>query len=408
MPRIVMVNTVATGSHGRIMGDMGRAAEQAGFDVTVAFGRGGGNEKAIRIGNTRDVLFHVALTRLLDRHGRGSRRATQALVETLRRMKPDMLHLHNLHGYYLHIETLFAYIRESGVPTLWTLHDCWALTGHCSHFVRASCDRWQTGCYRCPLKGEYPASLFCDASRSNWHWKGAAFSGLDNLTLVAPSLWLGEVIGQSYLQDVPCRVIPNGVDLSLFRPAEGDGLAVRERMGVKPGQAMLLAVAAPFDGRKGYADALALAEKLGDRARLVLVGLSKKQRSCLPEGITGILRTDGPEALVALYGAADCLINPTYEDTYPTVNMEALACGTPVAAYATGGCIEQLVEPVGIAVPCGDVGALAEAAMSLAARRKGLTEACRTYAEAHFDRENAMNTYVAEYRQMTGGNAWCE
>ncbi len=394
-----MVNTVPTGSHGRLMRDIARAASGAGFDTVMAAGRDAG-DGVVRIGSRRDVLLHVARTRLLDGHARGSQGATKAFVAELEAMKPDLLHLHNVHGYYLHAETLFAYIRSSGIPTVWTLHDCWAFTGHCSHFVRANCALWQTGCHNCPLLGEYPASILLDASQQNWQWKRAAFAGIPNLTLVSPSGWLADRLADSFLRDTPRLVIPNGINLGLFRP-EKDA-QVRARFGVKPGQVMLLAVAAPFDRRKGFADALRVAELLGDRAKLVLVGLSEKQLRSLPEGVSGIARTDGPEALVALYGAADCLINPTYEDTYPTVNMEAMACGTPVAAYAVGGCVEQIAELCGVLAPCGDAGGLAEAALVLGARKRMLTDACREHAEEHFDRRNAVAAYVAAYQNSVG------
>ncbi|MDR0928344.1 MAG: glycosyltransferase [Oscillospiraceae bacterium] len=397
-----MINTVCGGSHGRIMGDLCSGAESAGFSTRVAIGRGENRFGGIRIGNRFDVLRHVARTRLLDGHALGSRRATCALIDELRAHPPALVHLHNLHGYYLHAPTLFDYFKESGVPVIWTLHDCWALTGHCSHFVRAHCDKWQTGCYDCPLKRAYPASRLLDASRANWRWKRDAFTSLPNLTIVCVSKWMDAVTAQSFLQHAPRRVIPSGVDLGLFVPPTGDIEAIRAAQGVKPGQWMLLAVAAPFDERKGFADAVAVAGRLGERARLVMVGLTDAQRRILPPQITGICRTDGPEALVGLYGAADCLINPTYEDTYPTVNMEALASGTPVAAYGVGGCTEQLAHPGGRAVPVGDVHALAEAAMALAERKADLAADCRRYAERHFDRQAAVAAYIQLYREKMG------
>ncbi|MDR0929164.1 MAG: glycosyltransferase [Oscillospiraceae bacterium] len=399
---LLLINTVCGGSHGRIMGDLCAAAGSAGFAAHVAFGRGENRFDGIRISGRFDVLRHVARTRLLDGHALGSKRATRALIAEMRRHPPALVHLHNLHGYYLHAPALFDYFKETGVPVIWTLHDCWALTGHCSHFVRANCDKWQTGCFDCPLKSAYPASQLLDASRANWRWKRDLFTDLPNLTIVCPSKWLGEVVGQSYLQHAPRRVISSGVDLGLFVPPMGDVEAIREAHGVQEGQLMLLAVAAPFDERKGFADALAVAGRLGRRARLVLVGLTDAQRRALPREVTGICRTEGPEALVALYGAADCLINPTYEDTYPTVNMEAMACGTPVAAYAVGGCTEQLESPVGRAVPVGDAAALAEAALALALQKADLAADCRRYAQQHFDRQAAIAQYIRLYLEKMG------
>ncbi len=403
MPTVLMVNTVSGGSHGRIMRDIKTEAVKAGFSVRMAAGRDvvDGVEK---IGSRRDVLAHVALTRLLDRHALGSRRATEAFIGTIREIKPDLVHLHNAHGYYLHAQAFFSFLKKEGIPLVWTLHDCWALTGHCSHFVRANCSRWKTGCYQCPLKKEYPASIFLDASRNNYRWKREVFTEQSGMTVVTPSVWLSHVVGESFLAAAPRQVIPNGVDLSLFVPPKHDSetMAVRARLGVLPEQKMLLAVAAPFDARKGFRDALAVSQTLGDSVRLVMVGLTAKQVAALPANITGIERTDGPEALVALYGAADCLINPTYEDTYPTVNMEAMASGTPVAAYGVCGCTEQLESPIGVAVPVGNPKALAQAAMTLAAQKPQVAALCREYAVRHFDRQRAARTYVALYQRILG------
>lgn len=403
MLKVAMVNTVLGGSHGRIMRDLQKASADRGFTTTIAYGRGSGGEgdHVFKIDTKTEVLTHVALTRLFDRHARGSRFATRKFVQYLEILEPDLLHLHNVHGYYLHAETLFDFIRTNGIPTVWTQHDCWALTGHCSHFVRANCMRWKTGCYQCPLKHAYPASYGLDASKTNWQWKRKAFSIVPTLRIVAPSQWLAGVLEQSYLQDVSREVIPNGVDLSLFKLG-GDVAAVREGLGVRPDQMLLTAVAAPFDARKGFDDALQIARILGDKARVLLVGLTDKQLQSLPEGVIGIKRTDGPEELVSIYRATDCLFNPTYEDTYPTVNMEAMACGTPVAGYGVGGATEQLVAPCGVAVPVGDVTALADAAMLQAERREDLQHVCREYAENHFDRTKAIDAYCDLYQRMTG------
>lgn len=401
MPKLVLVNTVCSGSHGRLMRDLRSAAQANGFQVCVAYGRGDPfSGDTVRIGAQKDVLAHVALTRALDMHGRGSRGATEAFVRHLSDLSPDLLHLHNIHGYYLHAQTLFDFIRERNLPTLWTLHDCWALTGHCSHFTRAYCARWQNGCHDCPLKREYPASFGLDASRRNWQWKKDAFSTVPTLRLVTPSLWLSDVVRGSYLGQLPRRVVPNGIDLSLFRPV--DGSAVRESLGVEPDQALLLCVARPFDARKGYADMLRVAERLKEKARVVMIGLSDRQLRSLPPYVIGLSGTDGPEELVPYYAAADCLVNPTYEDTYPTVNMEALACATPVVGYGVGGAKEQLADPVGLPLPVGNPDLLADSALRSALKKKSLSPLCRRYAEQHFDRGKAIGQYIEIYHQMTG------
>ena len=415
MPKIAFVNTVRTGSHGRLIADLQHAAKNNGFETVVAFGRGEAaaeGTRSIRIGTKTNVLSHVALTRIFDAHGSGSRRATITFVKELSKCNPDIIHLHNAHGYYLHLETFFSYVRERRIQTLWTLHDCWAFTGHCSHFIRANCERYQSGCHHCPLKGEYPASLLFDASRKNWQNKRKILQGIETLKIICPSVWLDRMVGQSFLKDVPRGIIPNGVDLSLFVPNKDT--SIRERLGIPKERIMLLSAASPFDRRKGFDDIMELGRQLEGKAHIVMVGLSKKQMRgfpqkdklfkkktrSLPENIHGMLKTDGPESLVRLYGEADCFVNASHEETYPTVNMEAMACGTPVAAYTIGGCTEQITPETGLAVARGDITALKDAALTLSNEKAERSSACRARAEQNFDRKKAILTYLSEYMRM--------
>lgn len=400
MPRIAFINTVCTGSHGRIMEDLRRTAEREGWSCRVFFSRGkSAGAYCVRFGNDVEIAVHGAASRLLDAHARFSCGATRRLLRQLDEFSPDVVHLHNAHGYYLNAPMLFRWLEARRIPLVWTLHDCWAFTGHCSHFVRAQCEKWKTGCSRCPLKKEYPASLLIDGSKGNWRWKKRVFTAPEKMTIVTPSCWLADRVGESFLRDAPRRVIGNGVDLSLFTPGDG-AEETRRALGVSQGKRLLLSVAAPFDARKGFADALEIAGLLRGEAVLAMVGLTREQKEALPQGVIGIERTDGPEALVALYRAADCLLNPTYEDTYPTVNMEAIACGTPVAAYAVCGCPEQLEAPCGKTAPVGDTHALAEAAMALCAEKNKISAACRAKAERDFDRAQAAKAYTKLYGEV--------
>lgn len=392
--KIVFVNSVCCGSHGGIVADLRHAAQAAGYDPIVAYARWGADPDArcVRIGGQLDIAAHGLLSRALDGHGFGSSKATRDFVRALEEMKPALLHLHNLHGYYINIEILFDYIRRSGIPTLWTLHDCWAFTGHCSHFVRAGCDKWKTQCHACPLTREYPVSYGLDRSRSNYLRKKRAFTGLKNLRLAAPSRWLAEQASQSFLNDTPIDIVPNGVDLDVFSPPQ--------RPAVK-GRPLAIAVAAKFDARKGYADTLAAAQSLLGKADVTLVGLTAKQIAALPPGIQGVEKISDRMTLADIYRRADILINTTYEDTYPTVNMEAIASGVPVVSYAVGGCVEQVTDGCGRLVRVGDVEGMARAALDvLEENRAALRESCREYALGQFDRRRAASTYVGIYNDM--------
>jgi glycosyltransferase involved in cell wall biosynthesis len=395
--RILFINTVSGGSHGRIVADLAVAAQAAGLETSFAYGRG--PESSDRIGGPVDGALHLVATRLFDAHGFASSRTTRAFVQRLKADPPDLIHLHNIHGYYLHIEILFEYLKASGIPIVWTLHDCWAFTGHCSHFVRAHCKRWKEECSCCPMKGEYPASLLADRSRSNYIRKMYAFTRAPRLRIVTPSRWLAEIAGMSFLKDYPINVIPNGVDLGAFSPGTE---AAAEAWEIEPRRPLMLAVASPFDHRKGFNDTVSVAQSIPE-ADAVLVGLTAKQIEGLSAkpNVRGMERTENRKELIELYRRADVLINTTYEDTYPTVNMEAIACGTPVAAYDTGGCVEQVTEGTGTLVRVGDTLGMADAVRSIINRPRGeARSACRAHAEAAFDRTVAMREYIGVYRSL--------
>lgn len=334
--RILMINVdCGTGSTGRICTDLADALEKQGHEVRIAYGRDAVPQKrAIRIGNDFDVYSHVLQARLFDRMGFGSKRATEKFIEWVKEYDPDVIHLHNIHGYYINIEVLFKYLKESGKKVIWTLHDCWAFTGHCAFFDYVGCNKWKTECEHCPQKTEYPARMGIDCSKRNYDLKKELFSGVQNLTIVTPSEWLAKLLKESFLSEYPVKVIKNGIDTSVFKNTKSN---IKERFGIGEDIKVILGVASVWDRRKGLEDFLKLSKLLNDKYKIVLIGLNKKQIEMLPNNILGIERTENIQELVAWYSAADVFVNPTYEDNYPTTNLEAIACGTPVITYDTGG-----------------------------------------------------------------------
>ena len=388
--KVLMINSVCgIRSTGRICTDIAEQLRSEGYDCRIAYGRESVPERyqayGLRVGSECGVRLHGAQARLLDTAGFGSRRATRRLVAKIREYDPDIIHLHNLHGYYLDVETLFAYLKEAGKPVVWTMHDCWPFTGHCPHFTVARCDKWKTGCHHCPEKGRYPASLWLDRSRENFERKKKAFTGLDRLTLVAPSRWLAGLTRESFLKEYPVEVIPNGIDLNVFRPTAGD---FRQRYHLED-KTIVLGAASAWDDRKGLGDLVKLAGLLGGEYAVVAVGVTGKQKQALPDNIIAIARTESPRELAEIYTAADVFVNPTYEDNYPTVNLEAQACGTPVITYRTGGSVESV--PENCIVPRCDVEALAEKIRSGTAR-------CKSDLEP--GREIMLERYLTLYRQL--------
>lgn len=359
--KVLMINVVCgIRSTGRICTDLAVALEEQGHEVKIAYGREDVPEKfqkyAVRIGSDLDVKLHGIKARLFDEAGFGSKKATEKFIDWVKEYDPDIIHLHNIHGYYLNIEVLFKYLKTCGKKIIWTLHDCWSFTGHCVYFDYVACDKWKRGCYSCPQKKEYPARIGPDMSRKNYIKKRQLFTSISNMTLVTPSQWLSDFLHDSFMKEYDIRVIHNGIDTEVFRPMEGK---VKEQYFCTD-KKIILGVAAVWDKRKGLSSFIELSKKLDDTYRIILVGLTKKQIKDLPSNMIGIERTNSVKELVELYSAAAIFVNPTLEDNYPTTNIEAIACGTPVVTYDTGGSPES-AKMYGTSVAQKDVQALVRA-----------------------------------------------
>ena len=352
--RVLQINVVCgVGSTGRIATDLHHHMLEKGYESHIAYGRGEARncESIIRIGTKMDMYRHVAKTRVFDKHGFGSKRATRNFISQAEALNPDVIHLHNIHGYFLNIEILFEYLKQSKKKVIWTLHDCWSFTGHCSHFEYANCDKWKTGCFSCSEKKEYPKSLIFDNSRANYSKKRDLFTGVKQMTLVTPSNWLANLVKQSFLGEYSTHVIHNGIDLNVFKPTTSD---FRKENGLEK-EFIILGVASIWNYKKGFQYFLELSKQLEEDERILLLGLSEKQKRSLPSNIIGITRTNNLLELVELYSASDVFLNPTLEDTYPTTNLEALACGTPVITFPTGGSGESIGEEQGIVTKTKDL-----------------------------------------------------
>jgi putative colanic acid biosynthesis glycosyltransferase len=357
--KILQINTVCgIGSTGRIATDIHAILEEQGYESYIAFGRDVpmNCNTSIKIGNKFDNYVHVAKTRIFDKHGFGSKKATKEFIDKIRGLDPDVIHLHNIHGYYINVEMLFEYLKEANKPVIWTLHDCWPFTGHCAYFDYAGCDCWKTG-GQCIQKRSYPESLLVNNSRQNFIRKRNAFTGIKNLTIVTPSNWLARLVKESFLKEYPVKIINNGIDMNIFKPTEGD---FREKNNLK-NKFIILGVASIWEKRKGYEYFLELSTNLKKDEVVVLVGLTEKQQRNLPPNIIGMSKTNSTRELAEIYSAADVFVNPTLEDNFPTTNLEALACGTPVITFDTGGSIESIDESCGVVIEKGNISMLAKA-----------------------------------------------
>ena len=349
--KILLINSVCgIGSTGKICVDLADLIVQQGHDCVIAYGRGEakGWDKTYKITSSLGNRIHYLKSRLFDKHGLGSTRETKRFIKFIKEYNPDVIHLHNIHGYYLNYKVLFEYLKTSKAKIVWTLHDMWPLTGHCACYLE--CNKWETGCYDCKKLSEYPKAIF-DNSANNYKLKKDLFSCVNNITLVAVSRWIKNEIKKSFLKDCDIRVINNGIDLNIFKPTESDFRKCYNLENKK----VLLTVADRWTERKGFSDYLKLAEMLDENTKLVMVGLTQEQKNNLPSNIIGITRTENQQRLVEIYSSSDLFVNFTYSDTFGMVNIESLACGTPVLTYRTGGSPEMLTDATGFIVEQGDL-----------------------------------------------------
>lgn len=360
MKRALLINAVCgIRSTGRICTDLAAGLEQDGYEVKIAYSRETVPSEyaryAVKIGNQRDVYWHALMTKAFDDRGRWSRRATAKFLQWADEYDPDLLWLHNIHDYVIHLPMLFHWIKSRpAMQVKWTMHDCWAFTGTCMHFVTYGCDQWKTECKECPKTRSRGRLPLVHKENLSFLQKKELFTGISKLTVITPSRWMADLVKESFMKEYPVEVVPNTVDTSVFHPLSSD---FRQRYHLEK-KYIILGVASAWSQDKGLFDFYRLADELDDRFQIVLIGLTKKQRKSTPSKILSFERTNSKQELVEIYSAADVFFNPTYADTFPTVNLEAEACGTPVVSYRTGGAPETVSRPDSAVIAQGDRDAL--------------------------------------------------
>lgn len=398
--KILQINaSINSGSTGRIAEDIGSVLIDNGHESYIAYGRNNRESRStkIKIGNQLNVIIHYFESLLFDRHGFSSRIATYFFLRKIAKINPDVIGLHNIHGYYINIEMLFNYIKKKNIPVVWTLFDCWAFTGHCSYFDNINCQKWTFQCEKCPKRKFYPKSLFIDNSKKNYIQKRNMFNGVKNLQIIVHSEWLNNITKKSFLSSYSTKLINSGVDLNIFKPTDSEW---KTSMNLK-NKRIVLGCASIWDIRKGLNDFIQLAELLDENYQLVLVGLNKDQIKLIRNKIIGISRTENVHKLAELYSIADVFVNPTYLDNFPTTNLEALACGTPVVTYNTGGSPEAIDNETGIVVQQGNIIELKNAIESIMKNDKqDLSIKCRRRAERFFDKQIKFKEYMAVFNEI--------
>lgn len=400
MPKLLQINLSANwGSHGKIAAQIGDVVISHGWESYIAYGRECNpcSSTLIQIGTKWDIYEHLLETRLFDNHGLASRGATRELINKIKVIAPDIIHLHNIHGYYLNYRILFEYLKESNIPVVWTFHDFWAMTGHCGHFIQANCFKWKERCGNCPItKTEYPTSLWVDRSRKNLQEKKRLFTSVKNLAIVTVSQWVKDMVDQSFFKGTPTRVIYNGLDLDVFKPTPSD---LKFKLGITPDKPVILGVASIWAEHRGLKHFIELSKD--SSYQIVLIGINENQNKALPKNIITIPRTSNQEELAAFYTMADVYANPTYLETLSMTNIEAQACGTPVVTFRSGGAPETIGDETGIIVEQGDVEAMHDAIVRLIqGDKEKYSKSCIRRANEMFNKQDRYNDYFELYLSL--------
>lgn len=397
-----------TGSTGTIAEEIGKIAIANGWESYIAHGRFSrpSASKIIKIGNRFGIFFHGIQTRLFDRHGLESKNATKKLIKQIIVINPDIIHLHHLHGYYINIEILFEFLSSANIPVIWTFHDCWSITGHCTHFDFVGCDKWRTECNHCPQLNEYPSSILKDRSKDNFYLKKTLFNSVNNLTVVSVSNWLNGIVGQSFMGKLSRRVIYNGVNLNIFNPKYlNSNIRKKYNIGDK---FLILGLATTWTNRKGLQDFIELSKQIGKDEIIVLIGLNISQIKSLPNTIIGLQRTENQYELRDLYVASDVFMNLSPEETFGLTTAEALACGTPAIVYNATASPELVSINTGIIVEKQDMQGLLLAIKEVKTKGKLFYSAsCRLRAIELFDKDIRFNEYFNLYNEKLSNSKEC-
>jgi putative colanic acid biosynthesis glycosyltransferase len=403
--KLLQINTsLNSSSTGKITNQIGDIFIENGHESFIMYsGRYSDvTSKSIthKIGSKFDFYVHAVITRIFDKHGFSSNRATKKMLKTIELIQPDVIHLHNLHGYYLNVGILFKYLATSRAKIVWTLHDCWTFTGHCCHFEYVNCEKWIKECNSCPQKSSYPSAIFIDNSKVNFQNKRKSFNSISNsnMTIVPVSSWLNNKLKYSFLNSYKSKVIHNGIDLDIFKPQRNQSFI--EDYNLK-NKYILLGVASVWTERKGFNEFIKLSKIISKDCVIVLVGVSKRLQKKLSSDIISIEKTSNQTQLAEIYSCSDLYLNLTFEDTYPSTNLESIACGTPVISYNTGGSPESL-KNAGVVVNQGDLKTLFKTIMDLKNNSyiKFSKNNLRNIANENFNKNTNFKEYVKLYKEI--------
>lgn len=401
--KIVLINAMVQGSTGKIMLQIASCARCHGIQATTFSTNCSGKyykklplapEGHKYYSTFVENFIHLGLGMVTGFQECFGFYSTWRLIRQIDRINPEIIHLHNLHSAYINIGMLFRYIKKKNIKVVWTFHDCWPFTGQCPHFTLAKCNKWKTGCFSCPQYKKYPKA-YIDQTKYMWKIKKKLFTLPQKMVIVTPSEWLRGLVKESFLGKYPVKVVNNGIDLSVFRPTKSD---FRKKYNLEK-KHIVLGVSFSWGYEKGLDVFIELASKLNNNYQIILVGTTSDIDCLIPKNIISLHKTSNQNELAEIYSVADVFINPTREENYPTVNMEALACGTPVITFKTGGSSEMITNECGRVVNPNDVEGIIQNIIDICERRAIPTETCVLHAQ-DFDKTKKFEKYISIYKEL--------
>lgn len=398
--KVLQINaTYGYSSTGLIVKDIGDTLVATGNEAFFAYQSARGEiENGYPVGNRLDRKVHALLCRVFGRQGYYSRSATKKLINHIEEIKPDVVHLHNLHSNFVHVNMLLQYLAKNDVPTVITMHDCWFFTGKCFHYADIGCERYKSGCGRCPKKKAPPASMLFDSTASVLRDRDKLLHAIPRLKVVGCSEWVCNEAKKGIMKDLELMPIRNGVDTNVFKPY--DKTAVKRELNLED-KFVIMGMANKWLLPSNVEFLNKMKSHLAENDRIVLVGCTEQQMSALQseEKIIAVGFVKGREALAKYYAAANVFVNVTHADTLPTVNMESICCGTPVVTYDSCGSPEIVLEGCGYVVPEGDVDGIVEKIKNV---KSNVLRSVEAIGKANFDKTVCYRKYVELYKDIVG------
>ena len=398
--KVVQVNAIfGSKSTGTIVREIQSCCEANGIESYVAYSIADRPDDEVpngfRIGNRLTAKWSALFSRIIGKQAYANRISTWRFLRWLDKVNPDVVHLHNLHSNYIHLNMLLRYLAKHDIATVVTMHDCWYYTGGCTHYTSVGCYRWREGCGNCPQKKQLP-SFFFDRTHDVIKDRKKYLSAIPRLTMVGASEWVANEMRKSLLNDLNITFIHNGFDLVLFRPTSSEK---RKELGLErkfvilgPASKWLLPINKPT---LDY-----FVSKIDSDMAILLFGCSSINSS-LPKNVMQIGYTKSPKEMAELYSMADVMVNCSREDTLSSLNLECQACGTPVVTYDATGSKETVDGECGFAVPTGDAEALWEKVQEVRLLgKKSMLELCGKWVSANFEKKTNYEKYIELYRQM--------